>query len=494
MSHPAARIREGIDAVKEQTHAAGLLGQGLLEHQRQLEALLDDVNDPSRAAHADDEQVLAELHEMQTQREKLLEQLTHALGLERSATARVPPFFGAGAQTAPTGDVDRLRHDKEEAARQVDVIKMRVADLETKHDAFKQENWDLYVAHQQLEEQLAARTAAQNKAESERQRLAAELAQVRETYEAQHAELERREEEVRKLQKQHETAQAMSRRERAGFRRNISDLQGQLKRMQVTERPRQPLRSPTMELVAPQLPTTPTTEDSPPLRHRFALDDDAVHSTPPPVPATSEADDLRAKLAAALKRIGRDGQQQRKLREQLAELRRTLAGAGLPAPSDDEDEDDEASVVDDDDAWITESVPVPHVSRPVRVPKRHGHRRIMSRDTHIPIVPEVPENADWIDEEFADESVIVKDVSLDPSMADLLGTHPSMADQAGLRSLTMRSPSGVIHTGALGAELDADAYAFKPELVDVGVMTDGDPAAEAVARASAIGWSAWVRS
>ena len=42
---------------------------------------------------------------------------------------------------------------------------------------------------------------------------------------ARNAELERREEEVRKLQKQHETAQALSRRERAGFRRNISDLE-----------------------------------------------------------------------------------------------------------------------------------------------------------------------------------------------------------------------------------------------------------------------------
>ena len=44
MSTPIREIEEGIDAVKEQTYAAGLLGQGLLEHQRMLEALLEELN------------------------------------------------------------------------------------------------------------------------------------------------------------------------------------------------------------------------------------------------------------------------------------------------------------------------------------------------------------------------------------------------------------------------------------------------------------------
>ena len=475
MADPAAQIQEGIDVVKEQTHAAGLLGQGLLEHQRHLEALLDEFNDPARRLSAEEEeQALAELQDLHEQRDKLLEQLSAALSLSKQAAPRTMPFF-ASAPSSASDDVDRLRHDKDEAARQVEVVKMRVADLETKHDAFKQENWDLYVAHQQLEEQLAQRVAAQNKAESERQRLASELAQIRDSVETQRIELEMKEEEVRKLQKQHETDQAVARRDRAGFRRNVSDLQGQLKRMQGTGQRGQRIVTPSAEVApAPAPKEEAAADDASHLRHRFALDEGTGDAPAMPI-ANAETEELRSKLAIAVKRMGRDSQQQRRLREQLTDLKRMLASAGMHSPDDDDDDLDDGN---DDEAWITEAISAaPPKPRPLR---RRGAKRIVSRELSVPSVPEVPENADWIDDDLGDESVIIRDHPLDPG---LFGSHVSLADQAGLRSLTKRSPSGVINTGALGAELDAEGYTAQPEMVDVGIMTEGDIVQEALEKA-----------
>ena len=62
MADVLQQVKDDLAAVSEQMHAAGLLGQGLLQHQRQLEALMDDMGE---GAAADREQVAAEMHELQ---------------------------------------------------------------------------------------------------------------------------------------------------------------------------------------------------------------------------------------------------------------------------------------------------------------------------------------------------------------------------------------------------------------------------------------------
>ncbi|MFK5261441.1 hypothetical protein, partial [Lactiplantibacillus plantarum] len=62
----------------------------------------------------------------------------------------------------------------------------------------------------------------------------------RESLEQQRAQFQENEEALSKLRKQRETEDAQGRRERAGFRRNISDLHGQLKKLQSDSTPHVP--------------------------------------------------------------------------------------------------------------------------------------------------------------------------------------------------------------------------------------------------------------
>ena len=81
MTTPIREIEAGIDAVKEQTYAAGLLGQGLLEHQRMLEALLEELNDPSQGDQSTEiaERVQAELQDLQEQRDRMFHEISSTL-------------------------------------------------------------------------------------------------------------------------------------------------------------------------------------------------------------------------------------------------------------------------------------------------------------------------------------------------------------------------------------------------------------------------------
>ena len=153
-----------------------------------------------------------------------------------------------------------------------------------------------------------------------------------------------------KLRKQRETEDAQGRRERAGFRRNISDLHGQLKKLQSDSTPHVPrplASSDGVDHIREIVHEAPRALEHASIMEEGASDRaaDALMS----LPSNPEADELRAKLSVAIKRLGRDTQQQRKLREQVSELRRLLSNAGVTVPQDDPS-DNEA---DDDDAWVS---------------------------------------------------------------------------------------------------------------------------------------------
>ena len=112
MSVPIQEIEAGINAVKEQTYAAGLLGQGLLEHQRMLEGLLDELNDPERADQSAElaERVRAELHDLQEQRDKLFHEISHKLSVTtpRASSKRMPFHFSPSPSFKAREDLEQL--------------------------------------------------------------------------------------------------------------------------------------------------------------------------------------------------------------------------------------------------------------------------------------------------------------------------------------------------------------------------------------------------
>ena len=178
----------------------------------------------------------------------------------------------------------------------------------------------------------------------------------------------------------------------------------------------------------------------------------------------TEADDLRSKLGVALKRLGRDTQQQRKMREQIAELRKMLSNAGVTPPDQDEDDEDDGDD-GDSDAWVAEDDAKPESPQPRRRLRRGQGRRILSRSdtSHHLGVP--PPTAEWVDTSMGDDSVIIKEPPLDPSLADLLSGAPPAAHAS-----RADVPAG------LGSELDAGGYHVKPDMFDADTMTDAHPA------------------
>ena len=482
MATPIHELEAGLDAVKEQTYAAGLLGQGLLEHQRMLEALLEELNDPSRADESSEvaERVQAELHDLQEQRDRLFQEISSSLaisgppaGPKRASLSRHIPFsFSPSPSFKSRDELDRLRQSKADAEKLYEAMRARVLELEKKHEVFKQENWDLYVMQQQLEEKLASRSSAQSKADLERQRLHEELDQVREALEAQRTQFEENEEVLRRLRKERETEEASARRERARFRRNISDLHGQIKQLQHRDAPSS---APRME------PTVLEDEDAQPqasTEHNVMeeSDDAALHGadepgvTWPVSTGSSEVDELRAKLSMAIKRMGRDSQVQRKLREQISDLRKALAQAGLEGPDAETDDENDSPAFDEDEdsrAWMDEPPEKPVPRHRFRAAKGSRPRVVSLESTRSLAGPA----GEWVDASMGDESVIVKEPVLDPTMASLLGSSPSMPAGA-----PVEAPSG-----GLGAELAAEGYSVRPEMMEE-VETDAVAAALAQAR------------
>lgn len=465
MSAPIREIEAGIDAVKEQTYAAGLLGQGLLEHQRMLEALLEELNDPQKGDQSMEiaERVQAELQDLQEQRDKLFQEISSTLmvgggggggsGASAARPSSITSQLQFGFSPSPSfksrDELDRLRQGKADAEKHFEAMKARVLELERKHEVFKQENWDLYVMQQQLEEKLASRSTAQSKTDQDRQRLSLELEKLRESLEQQRAQFEENEQALSKLRKQRETEDAQSRRERAGFRRNISDLHGQLRKLQSGHAPHPPkLYTHADEGEGAEGDTDGARTGMPNLQERVAFrEGDHSESATAPLRGAlaghTEADDLRSKLGVALKRLGRDTQQQRKMREQIAELRKMLSNAGVTPPDQDEDDEDDGDD-GDSDAWVAEDDAKPESPQPRRRLRRGQGRRILSRSdtSHHLGVP--PPTAEWVDTSMGDDSVIIKEPPLDPSLADLLSgappaAHASRADvPAGLGSSTLR--------------------------------------------------------
>ena len=442
MGHkPLDEVLAGLTAVRERTHAAGMLGQGLLEHQRQLEGMLEDLEQSDTPELQ--EHVLAELHEIQQHAEALFGDVSSAFG--HKAEAPVSLF---AVPNEPDTEHTRLEGERHDAVEQLATVRSQLNSLQGAMDASRQENWDLHVARQQLEEELASRASACNRAETERTRLGSELARLRESYEQQRQQSEEVDEKLKKITRQREMEQASTRRERAGFQRNVSNLQSELRRIQAREQ-------------APPRPSTPQVEvhedeeegefpadashasilDSPVVRRRLHFGGNDVYSAGS-LESNAEIDELRTKLSVAIKRLGRDNQTQRRLREQVAEMRRQL---GRAQSDDDDDEDDEEL------AWITE--PDNRASH-TRVPRRRAH--VPRSASHLSIAAPAQE---WVDE--GDESVIIKDEPLDPSMAGLLSTTggaPFPRSSSGAHIARSASSTSNDAPATLGAELVAHGY------------------------------------
>ena len=468
MSTPIREIEAGIDAVKEQTYAAGLLGQGLLEHQRMLEALLEELNDPNKGDQSTEiaERVQAELQDLQEQRDRLFQEISVALSISGPRHSNITRQLQFGFSPSPSfqsrDELERMRQGKVDAEKHFEAMKARVLELERKHDIFKQENWDLYVMQQQLEEKLANRSSAQTKTEMERQRLSKELENLRESLEQQRAQFQENEEALSKLRKQRETEDAQGRRERAGFRRNISDLHGQLKKLQSDSTPHVP--KPLASSGDVDYPQEAVHEAPRALEHALIFEEgasDRAVDALMPLPSNPEADELRAKLSVAIKRLGRDTQQQRKLREQVSELRRLLSNAGVAVPLD-EPSDNEA---DDDDAWVSSD------EKPESPQKRRFYpsdtRRVLPHGASAHALASDVPATEWVDTSTGDDSVVIKEPSLDPSLANLLGSS-TLPRSESMRKLPASD-------GGLDMELDAGGYHVKSDMLDVNTMTDAHP-------------------
>ncbi|CAO1620343.1 unnamed protein product [Sympodiomycopsis kandeliae] len=271
--------------------------------------------------------------------------------------------------------------------------------LMEQEDAMKQENWDLQVSGQQLEEQLEQERTAIRKLEAEKSRATRELAKARETADERKVQIDGQAAELEKIQALRETETALARREKASMQRDYSDLQTEMNKYkteaQRLERANVSRSASNSLLLDSMSGADESTEGMLPAdviaaRKKF---DNAAPASPggfsedisngqSPLGSRllrdREIADARGKLALAHKKAGKDSAEKRKLREQNAELRRLLAGAGVDAPSgleDVESSDDDASI------WVDEegSVGGKRRSKHAHLPKSSTRPNIASR-------------------------------------------------------------------------------------------------------------------
>ncbi|SPO42112.1 related to NUM1 - nuclear migration protein [Pseudozyma flocculosa] len=302
-----------------------------------------------------------------------------------------------------------LERTNAELEKQLDLFKPRVIQMTEAEDALKQENWDLEVAKQGLEEQLGERDKLLKKAELETTRLAKDLGKARETIDSQRLELDAHLAELERTKKQRETEVAMARKERAGMQRDVSDLQSELQRYKAQQLSKGGLVSRSVsnsymtehdagddddddagandpETLAARLRAAYANE----VGNRSPADSAYSDDLGPRSPAVGrlgrdkEAQDLRAKLAMAQKKAGKDAAEKRRVREKNAELKKLLAKAGVKLPAGLDDDDDVETSDDEELQWRDEhggsdSPSVKRLSASKLRPGKLGKRPSMAR-------------------------------------------------------------------------------------------------------------------
>lgn len=500
------RLKELAQSTDSQTTAAGLLGQGLIEQSRRIQALrqelsaLDDDEDSLGAEENGRIEALTarieeEVQAMNAQKSQLLSDLMPSSGLPRSesmfshssSTADMSGFprsssrgevsiMSPGKTTTPTarqsdrrarnaaapssiqdqalvnqlqeglvqeirrlqgllGERDRQLKANEEEKKRVDeelgLWKPKAMSLMEREDALKQESWDLQVEVQDLRGVLHEERATVKKLDTDRTRTAKELTKLQEMADERKVQLEAQAAELERIKTLRETDTALARKEKATLQREYSDLQNEANKFkaqaQKLERTANMSRSASISILGPDHTMDEQGADQAAGdltgRLRDAAESDAAkaadHSEegsflrgPAGTPGQArdrDVADLRGKLAIAQKKTGKDAAEKRKLRDQLTEMRKMMAAAGLSAPvdSDVESSDDDDQNVADSSAWVDEGSGVvqkgSNKKRSAgRMPKSSTRPNIASR---FGLGPSKQERSGDIDESFDNESL-----------------------------------------------------------------------------------------
>ncbi|GAA5937266.1 hypothetical protein JCM1841_007026 [Sporobolomyces salmonicolor] len=118
--------------------------------------------------------------------------------------------------------------DRDAMALEVESAVQARKTVEESVEKYKEVNWELELASQDLRNSLAASQAALSKVEIDRSRFVKDLASTRDALEAQRSEAEKLAQQVEALKAKHETDMANMRKTTAGLQRDKSDLQGTL--------------------------------------------------------------------------------------------------------------------------------------------------------------------------------------------------------------------------------------------------------------------------
>ncbi|SPO26552.1 related to NUM1 - nuclear migration protein [Ustilago trichophora] len=334
-----------------------------------------------------------------------------------------------------------------ELEKQLDQYKPRVIQMTETEDALKQENWDLNVSKQNLEEQLSEIKSALKKAELDNVRLNKDVIKARETVDSQRLQIDGHVAEIERLNKSRETEIALARRERAGMQRDVSDLQSELQKFR-----QQQLndRGGVSRSVSNSFMSDVTNDDASGDADALAARLRAASGEAPRSPGDSiysadgailsplgnrlgrdkETQDLRAKLALAQRKAGKDAAEKRRVREKNAELTKLLVKAGVKVPQGLDDdaetsEDEELHWLDDNDPHSPSAKRLSQirVSRPTSIRPRLGRKMGMISSNSTDSIIEYAE--------FEDDSHIGTPAGPDdasPSRASLDGMDPAFAD------------------------------------------------------------------
>ncbi|KAJ1018826.1 hypothetical protein NDA16_004631 [Ustilago loliicola] len=341
-----------------------------------------------------------------------------------------------------------LERSHAELEKQLDQFKPRVIQMTETEDALKQENWDLNVSKQSLEEQLSQIKSALKKAELDNARLNKDVTKARETVDSQRLQIDGHVAEIDRLNKSRETEIALARRERAGMQRDVSDLQSELQKFrnqQLND------RGGVSRSVSNSFMSDVTNDDANGDADALAARLRATSSQAPRSPGDSvysadgavlsplgnrlgrdkETQDLRAKLAMAQRKAGKDAAEKRRVREKNAELTKLLVKAGVKVPQGLDDdaetsEDEELHWMDDNEAHSPSAKRLSNirVSRPTSsIRPRLGRKMGMVSSNSTDSIIEYAE--------FEDDSQIGMPAGpgdASPSRASLEGMDPAFAD------------------------------------------------------------------
>lgn len=357
-----------------------------------------------------------------------------------------------------------LERSHAELEKQLDQYKPRVIQMTETEDALKQENWDLNVSKQNLEEQLGEIKAALKKAELDNVRLNKEVSKARETVDSQRLQIDGHVAELERLNKTRETEIALARRERAGMQRDVSDLQSELQKFRnqqlngggvsrsvsnsfMSEITNEDAHG-DADALAARLRTASGEAPQSPGESIYSADGAVLSPLGNRLGRDKETQDLRAKLALAQRKAGKDAAEKRRVREKNAELTKLLVKAGVKVPQGLDDdaetsEDEELQWLDDNEGHSPSAKRLSQIriSRPTSMRPRLGRKMgMLSSNSTDSII----EYAEFEDNSQTSTPAGPEDAS--PSRASLDGMDPAFADfsradagNAGLDSMASRS-------------------------------------------------------